>query len=217
MAVPQNAQAIYTFLTAQGFNANAAAGILGNMEQESGGSPTAGSDPPGAGLIQILGDTGGTLTSELAKTMAYINSNGSVADINANASSPAAAALYFSTKYERPNPADANNANRQQSAQDVAAAASSGNWPAGTAANPSGSTDSTGASTATLDSIVSSATGLVKDLDSIATVFTYLSSPGHWARIGMFFVGVFLLVAAIIALVKAPGGKGGAMPVPVPV
>lgn len=131
MPVPQNAQAIWTFLTGQGFTANAAAGIEGNIEQESGGSPTAGSNPPGAGLIQILGDAGGSLTSELQKTMAYIDANGSVADINANSPNPTAAALFFSTKYERPNPSQANNANREQSAVDTANAAASGNWPQG--------------------------------------------------------------------------------------
>lgn len=137
MPVPENAQAIWNFLTGQGFNANAAAGIEGNIEQESGGDPTAGSNPPGAGLIQILGDSGGSLSSELQKTMAYIKANGSVSDINANSSSPAASALYFSTKYERPDPALANNSNRENSAEETFQAAQSGNWPSGS----SGSTD----------------------------------------------------------------------------
>ena len=214
MAVPQNAQAIYTYLTGKGFSANAAAGILGNIEQESGGNPTAGSDPPGAGLIQILGDPGGSLSSELDKTMAYILANGSVADINANASSPAAAALYFSTKYERPNPADANNANRQQSAQDVAAAASSGNWS--TAASSTSGSGSNGSS-ATLDSITGSVSGIVTDFDDIAKVFVNLTQPSFWLRIGMFIVGTGLLVIAVFMLAKAPGGGGGKIPVPVPV
>lgn len=130
MPIPANAQAIWSFLMQQGFSANAAAGIEGNIEQESGGIPTAGTNPPGAGLIQILGDPGGSLDSELQKTMDYIRANGSVADINANSPNPSSAALYFSTKYERPDPAAANNANREQSAIDVANAAASGKWPA---------------------------------------------------------------------------------------
>jgi hypothetical protein len=133
MPIPENAQAIWSFLTGQGFNSNAAAGIEGNIEQESGGDPTAGSNPPGAGLIQILGDSGGSLSSELQKTMAYIDANGSVSDINSNASSPAAAALYFSNKYERPAPATANNSNRENSAEEVYQAAQSGNWQPGAA------------------------------------------------------------------------------------
>jgi hypothetical protein len=135
MPVPQNAQAIWSFLTGQGFNANAAAGIEGNIEQESGGDPTAGSNPPGAGLIQILGDSGGSLSSELQKTMAYIKANGGVADINSNSPSPAASALYFSNKYERPAPATANNSNRENSAEETFQAAQSGNWPASSGTN----------------------------------------------------------------------------------
>jgi Phage tail lysozyme len=135
--IPENAQAIWNFLIAQGFTSNAAAGIEGNIEQESGGDPTAGTNPPGAGLIQILGDPGGSLSSELAKTMQYIKANGSVSDINANSPNPASSALYFSTKYERPDPALANNQNREASAVEVANAAASGNWPVGTASTPS--------------------------------------------------------------------------------
>lgn len=140
MPVPQNAQAIWNFLTGQGFSSNAAAGIEGNIEQESGGDPTAGSNPPGAGLIQILGDSGGSLSSELSKTMAYIKANGSVSDINANSASPAASALYFSNKYERPAPATANNSNRENSAEETFQAAQSGNWPAGSTSSPASTT-----------------------------------------------------------------------------
>jgi hypothetical protein len=79
----------------------AAAGILGNIMQESGGSPTAGSNPPGAGLIQILGDPGGSLGSELTKTWNYILQNGGIGPVNA-AKNPTDAATIFSQKYERP-------------------------------------------------------------------------------------------------------------------
>ena len=128
-AVPQNGKAIYSFLTNVGFTPDAAAGILGNIEQESGGNP----EEQGGGLIQIVGKSGGTLAEQLQATMQYIRANGSIADINEHASSPSAAALYFSTKYERPNAALANNANREASANLVARAAKSGNWPATTA------------------------------------------------------------------------------------
>ena len=100
--VPANAAAIAAFLESRGLTKIATAGILGNIEQESGGNPMAGTNPPGRGLIRFLGDPGGSLASELAKTMQYIAANGSVADINANSSTPTAAAVYFSEKYERP-------------------------------------------------------------------------------------------------------------------
>lgn len=93
--LPANAAAIASFLRGRGFTKAATAGILGNIWQESKGNP-------GIGLIQILGDAGGSLSSELAKTMAYINANGSVADINAHSPDATAAAVYFSDAYERP-------------------------------------------------------------------------------------------------------------------
>lgn len=133
MSIPQNAQTIYEYLVGQGLSANAAAGIVGNIEQESGGSPTAGSMGGGYGLIQWTPGTAyfkspPTFEQQLPAIMDYINSNGSVADINANASSPATAALYFSSKYERPLASAANNPNRMQSAVDVALAAQTGKW-----------------------------------------------------------------------------------------
>ena len=107
--VPANAGAMAGFFAAHGLTRNAIAGVLGNIQQESGGNPMAGSNPPGRGLIQILGDPGGSLVQELNRTMAYIAANGSVADINAHSPSAAAAALWFSQKYERPgNPQNQN-------------------------------------------------------------------------------------------------------------
>lgn len=137
MPIPQNAQQIYSYLTGAGLNANAAAGILGNIEQESGGSPSAGVWPGNYGLIQWTPannyfSSPPTMAQQLAGIISYIRANGSIGAINAAATSPEAAALYFSTNYERPNAALANNANRMQSAAAVAAAAASGKWPSGT-------------------------------------------------------------------------------------
>lgn len=100
--VPANAAAMAGYFAAHGLTRNAIAGVLGNINQESGGNPMAGSNPPGRGLIQILGDPGGSLVQELARTMQYIAANGSVADINAHAGSAAEAATWFSNQYERP-------------------------------------------------------------------------------------------------------------------
>lgn len=205
MPVPENAQAIYTFLTGQGFNANAAAGILGNIEQESGGNP----EEQGGGLIQILGQAGGTLTEQLAATMKYILANGSVADINAHSTSPSAAALYFSTAYERPNAALANNANREASAQEVAQAASSGNWS--TSATPDGSTG-------TATDLTSFLTGIPTEFGDFFTIFHNLVSPAFWLRIGAFFIGAALLGVGIYTLIQG-NSKSSGLPklVPVPV
>lgn len=210
MPVPQNAQAIYSFLTGQGFTPNAAAGILGNIEQESGGNP----EEQGGGLIQILGQAGGTLTEQLAATMKYILANGSVADINAHASTPQDAALYFSTTYERPNAALANNPNRMASALAVAQAAQSGNWPKGSSASSGTASTDTGGS-----SILSWLTGIPSEFADFFTIFHNLISPTFWLRIGAFFAGAVLLVFGIYTLVKADGSSMPQMPniIPVPV
>jgi hypothetical protein len=205
MPIPANAQAIYTFLTGAGFSPNAAAGIVGNIEQESGGSPTAGSNPPGRGLIQILGDPGGSLAQELQRTMTYIKANGSVSDINAHASSPSEAALYFSTKYERPNPAAANNANREASANAVAAAAKSGNWSTGSGGTPA---TTTGFDPFGLGGLVNAFTGFANNFGDMFKIFHDLVSPAFWLRIGMFLAGLLLLAFGVYAFVKADSDTG---------
>ena len=218
MPIPQNAKAIYTFLTGAGFNANAAAGIVGNIEQESGGNPAA----PGGGLIQILSGNPGytsntSLSAQLQSILTYVKANGSISDINAHASSPSAAALYFSTKYERPNAAAANNANRQSSADAVASAAKSGNWLTAASSVPS----TTGGAGSDILGWLTGSTGFLSDFKDLFTIFHNLISPSFWLRIGAFFIGSALLVFGIYALVKA-NGDGSLMPkappiVPIPV
>ena len=141
MPIPQNAQLIWNYLVSHGFSANAAAGILGNIEQESGGNPAAGVWPSNYGLIQwtpasryFSGPP--SLQAQLPAIIGYIQENGSIADVNAHATSPSAAALYFSEKYERPLASEANNENRMNSANEVFQAAQTGHWPGGTPSPP---------------------------------------------------------------------------------
>jgi hypothetical protein len=240
--IPENAKAIYTFLTGAGFSDNAAAGILGNIEQESGGNPHS----PSGGLIQILGQSGGDLKEQLQATMAYIRANGSVKDINAHATSPSAAALYFSTKYERPNAALANNANRTASAELVAKAAKSGNWPKGSASDASGGDNAAlglaGGISAGLNAIpgfgflgsgVSQVSGVGQTVGDIATSIGAIGNdlstaihfvaalfrPALWLRVGAFVVGLLALFAGAFFIGKAMGIQGPKMPpvVPIPV
>lgn len=240
--IPENAKAIYTFLTGAGFSPDAAAGILGNIEQESGGNP----ESPSGGLIQILGQSGGTLKEQLQATMAYIRANGSVKDINAHATSPSAAALYFSTKYERPNAALANNQNRVASAELVAKAAESGKWPKGTAQDASGGSNAAlglgGGIAAGIDAIpgfqflgsgVSTVTGIGQTVGDIATAIGAISNdlttalhfmaalfrPALWLRVGAFVVGLLALFAGAFFIGKAMGIQGPKMPnvIPIPV
>jgi hypothetical protein len=165
-------------------------------------------------LIQQLGyPTGTTLAAAMAAMLVYIKANGSVADVNAHASSPSAAALYFSQRYERPG--IPNNANRQASANEVAAAAKSGNWQTGTAAASTG-----GGGGGILD-FPSQITGFFQQADTLVTALMWITKPSNWVRIIAFLGGIALLLIAIHALI-AVGEGGEIMPkmptvVPIPV
>lgn len=66
-----------------------------------------------------------------------------------------------------------------------------------------------------LGSLASSAGSLVSDLDDITKVFSYLSAPGHWFRIGAFFAGLAILGTAVWIMMDSP--TPNVTPVPVPV
>lgn len=131
--VPANAQTIWNYLIGQGLSTNAAAGIEGNIERESGGVPSAGIWPNNYGLIQWTPASSyfaspPSLQEQLPAIIKYIDANGSIADINKHASTPRQAALWFSQHYERPNAKVADNSLREQSAADTAKEAKSGKW-----------------------------------------------------------------------------------------
>lgn len=138
--LPQNAQTIYGYLRDVGLSPNAAAGIVGNIGQESGGNPAAGVWPANYGLIQWTPASNyfsspPSLEQQLPAIVSYIQANGSIADVNAHAASPQAAALYFSQRYERPAASAANNPNREAVAQLVAQTFGAGGHPSGAVAS----------------------------------------------------------------------------------
>lgn len=237
-AIPQNAKAIYAFLRAEGFTLNAASGILGNIEQESGGNP----GEAGGGLIQILqGNPGYTsnpsLKAQLAGVMTYIRANGSVADINAHSQTPESAALYFSNKYERPGIPD--NANRTASAALVARAAKTGNWSIKSTLTSSqggggnGALGLSGGLSAGIEEVpgfggipgisgIQTITGAGQTIGDIGTALMAISNdlstmfhfivtlwrPGLWLRIGAFVMGILALFAGAYFAGKSVGIKG---------
>lgn len=218
MPVPSYSLAIYTFLTSAGLSPNAAAGILGNIEQESGGNPESiGSG--GGGLIGwtplphglVTGNPAVDVSKQMDAIIAYIKGNGSIADINAHSPDPATAASYFMTKYERPRAGPtANEANRRQSASDVAAAAKSGNWPASAKLTAS----ATGVSTASLTSATSigipgldQITPFFSDATNFVNKIMWLLKPSNWLRIVAFIAGVALLLFAIHAFIAVGNGE----------
>jgi hypothetical protein len=214
-----NAEVIYKGLLAMGLSTNAAAGVAGNIYQESGGNPDAGSGAGGG----LFGETianggsagGGTMAEQLAALKAYIQQNGSIAQINANASTPEAATIYFMNQYERPDVALENEANRVAAANYVAAAAKSGNWGTSSGTPGSGGTPTGGGGDSGLLSVPSQITDFFSDFN---TIVKYMAAPTTWVRIGAFLAGTALLLMAIYALISAAEG-GIQLPnvVPVPI
>lgn len=221
MAVPENAQTIWNYLTSHGFSSNAAAGIEGNIEQESGGSPTAGVWPSNYGLIQWTPassyfNSPPSLQQQLAGILSYVNANGSVGDVNAHAASPQDAALYFSNTYERPDPAVANNANRENSAAQTAQAAQSNSWPqsSGSGGGGSGGSGSPASSGSTCAGITLFGHCLGVSVPNFA------GDIQDWLERGALIVfGAIFVIIGVIKLVDAkapisitnmiPGGTGG--------
>jgi hypothetical protein len=151
MPVPDNAETIWNYLTSHGLNDNAVAGIEGNIEQESGGDPSAGVWPENYGLIQWTPandyfSSPPDLQQQLTGIMTYIEANGSVAAINAASDNATDAALYFGENYERPLASEANYPNREQSAVSTLQAAQSGKWPSSTGGTAGASAGSSTAS-----------------------------------------------------------------------
>ncbi len=125
--LPANYAAIVGFLTAHGYTAFAAAGIAGNIYQESGGNPeSVGSG--GGGLIGwtplpggfVTGNPAADLQTQLAALLTYNQQwSGYLPALNAATSAPAAAYIYMAD-FERPGiPAAAN---REAAASAVAQA-----------------------------------------------------------------------------------------------
>lgn len=215
MPLPENAKAIYTFLTKHGYSDNAAAGIVGNIEQESGGNP----EEQGGGLIQILGAAGGSLAEQLQAILTYNNQQGTSAISQLNAQpTPQAAALFYSNNFERPLPSAANNSNRESSAEEVAAAAKSGKWPVGPGATDTGSsTGNTGLPTGTLSigGITDAVNAVQPLLHGVAVVIDRafgMFAPGQGWRL---LFGLGALVILLLAVKTYTGASISAVPVPV--
>ena len=125
--LPANVTAIVSFLLANGYSHNAAAGIAGNMYQESKGDPeSVGSG--GGGLIGwtplpsgfVTGNVTADLRTQLAAVLTYNQGWSSYLPALNSAASPADAADIYVTDFERAGiPAAAT---RETSAQDVASA-----------------------------------------------------------------------------------------------
>ncbi len=125
--LPQNVTAIVSFLLANGYSDNAAAGIAGNMYQESEGNPES-EGTGGGGLIgftplpggYVTGDLAVDLQTQLSAVLTYNQQWASyLPELNA-AASPADAADIYVADFERAGIPAASN--REASAEAVAEA-----------------------------------------------------------------------------------------------
>ena len=125
--LPDNVTAIVSFLLAHGYSDNAAAGIAGNMYQESKGNPES-EGMGGGGLIgftplpagYVTGNPAADLQTQLEAVLSYNQQwAGYLPELN-GAASPAAAASVYVTDFERAGIPAAST--REASAEDVASA-----------------------------------------------------------------------------------------------
>jgi hypothetical protein len=125
--LPDNVTAIVSFLLANGYSDNAAAGIAGNMYQESKGNPES-EGMGGGGLIgftplpygYVTGDPAADLQTQLKAVLTYNQQWSSYLPELNDAASPADAASIYVTDFERAGIPAAST--REASAEDVAAA-----------------------------------------------------------------------------------------------
>jgi Phage tail lysozyme len=125
--LPDNVTAIVSFLLAHGYTDNAAAGIAGNMYQESKGNPES-EGMGGGGLIgftplpagYVTGNPTADLQTQLEAVLTYNQQwAGYLPELN-GAASPADAAYIYVTDFERAGIPAAST--REASAEDVASA-----------------------------------------------------------------------------------------------
>jgi hypothetical protein len=125
--LPDNVTAIVTFLLAHGYSDNAAAGIAGNMYQESKGNPES-EGMGGGGLIgftplpdgYVTGNPAADLQTQLEAVLTYNQQWASYLPALNGAASPADAAYVYVTDFERAGIPAAST--REASAEDVASA-----------------------------------------------------------------------------------------------
>jgi hypothetical protein len=117
--LPLNYATIVNFLIGHGYTSLAAAGVAGNIYQESGGNPESG-DAAAGGLIgwtplpsgYITGDASADLQAQLAGLLAFNDHLGEFLPALNAATTPANAAYVYMTDFERPGfPAASNREN----------------------------------------------------------------------------------------------------------
>lgn len=231
---------IWADLKSLGLNDSAAAGVMGNMSQESSMNPA----EAGGGLMQWINGRWDALVSYarsrgvdphsetaqvgyFGKELAAGDEGISLSSLNA-AGSPQAAALLVSTKFERPDPKQANNAHREAEAARFYNEFSGKKVDGGTLGGLTQTSASSGGGSAPATD--RGANGFPSGSDMIGIIDSSLSlsdfnvmHPGQSLaqdagalalRTVLVIIGLILLIFGLVAVVErvAPG-----TPVPVPV
>jgi hypothetical protein len=221
MSVPQNAAEIFAGLLAGGLTPIAAAGVLGNIEAESGGSLNSvgsggcgllgytpcSSAPPG-GAVQASG-VNPSVAVQASAAVTYVSNSypGGILALNAF-TDPGAAGASFAKLGERcaecggPGSTGSSQlAPRSQNAADVYAA-----YKAGTLGQPSqGTAASSSSSSSSFDPF--GLGGIVAALTAPAQFFSALTKGVTYLRIGEVLVGAVVMAVGAWMFLKilAPG------------
>lgn len=227
---------IYNDLLAGGLTPTAAAGVMGNMEQESSMNPS----EPGGGLMQWINGRWTALTQYAASRGLSPNSvaaqvgyffkelnagNEGITKQGLNSQpSPAAAALYVSTNYERPLASAANNPRREAAAQNFYSIYSGGGGAS--AGTSSGLTFTDTAASAAPSGAAAFPTGTdpiqiidkslsLQGFDILHPMNSLTQDAGAIAlRTVLVLIGLILFIFALVAIVEKAGVTP---PAPVPV
>lgn len=195
MPLPENWQTIGAYLLSHGYGFIATAGILGNIEQESGGNPEAGG---AGGIIQrtpsppglVTGNPARDLQTQLADMINYNNQQGPLALRQLHsATTPAQAATIYMRLFERPAAATANLQNRILSANQVFSHLQQGGIP-----NP-------GPLPFPFD-LIPGLGSVGGGLTSGFTVLSDLANPEWWKRIGKGSIGGALVLVGFYVMIR---------------
>ena len=199
MPLPENWQTIGAYLLSHGYGLIATAGILGNIEQESGGNPEAKSPDGGGGIIQwtpyppdlVTGNPSADLQRQLPAMIQYNNAQGPLALQKLhNAKTPAQAATTYMQLFERPaiGPSDGLQ-NRIQSANEVFGHLSQGAIP------------SPGPLPFPFD-LIPGLGGAGSGLQSGFTILGDVANPEWWKRIGKGAIGGALVIVGFYVMIR---------------
>jgi hypothetical protein len=209
-----NVEVAYDYFTSRGFTAPQAAGIVGNLIQESNVNPESiQAGGPGRGIAQwsvggrwqpslMTGNAPVDLDNQLQYITTELDSNPGygLAALQQD-TTPQQAALTFSNRYEMPSAIYANNSGREQNAAQILADAQQNQWGNATSTVTTGgttvpadtSTTTTAPTIATTESYVVGGSSLLDSLNNLLNPSVTFTSP--WNVLTMIFTrGAFSLV-----------------------